>query len=343
MITEIEQRIHAALEKHALERIDGGYRLVHPGGAAVSSLRFLPVRDTGAEHPIAAIVEIQAEYPATGLPAFHPPGIQRLNAMAVYGAYHLDHGRLCQTAQYSLYKNEPAAHLAAQSVLDAFGSQLPIGMSVALGVVSPEVLEQQRLRHAMPREWDAPLPEELLRGAKDLLHQRGLAASSDAHAVWAELPLSGTCPSRSIDPKAETALLLVNTRVPHPIAGAGYLSTVTLPLAAAPPDADEICRRLNELERSEEDFPPRIGAWGLVGSDGLPGYSSFIPAAKPIGGLHMAIMWWAVRRAAWLRDRFWTAGVGLTLESVNASAARARTPPSPPAAADPAAAGPGPE
>jgi hypothetical protein len=34
-----------------------------------------------------------------------------------------------------------------------------------------------------------------------------------------------------------------------------------------------------------------------------------------LGALHMTLMWWCVRRAAWLRDRFWAAKVGLRLDA----------------------------
>ncbi len=81
-----------------------------------------------------------------------------------------------------------------------------------------------------------------------------------------------------------------------------------------------MCRRLNALELEQVDFAPRIGAWGLHGPNGLPGYSIFIPCAEPVGGLHMAIMWWCVRRAAWLRDRFWVAKRGITVDAVSSTA-----------------------
>jgi hypothetical protein len=181
-----------------------------------------------------------------------------------------------------------------------------------LATTSQTTLEQQRAHHAMPREWQKPMDEEWLRTARTLVQERGLAASNNAASLWAELPLSGDCPSRAIDPAAETALLQVNTGIAHPVAGAGYLSTISLPLPHLPADSAAICRRLNELEFQQVDFPPRIGAWGLHGPDNVPAYSAFIPAAEPVTGLHMAIMWWCVRRAAWLRDRYWTAKQGFT-------------------------------
>jgi hypothetical protein len=314
VVSEVEERIHKALAGHPLERIEHGYRLVHPQGAGISTLRLLPASVVRDELHVVSIAEIVAEYNYVGLPPFSAIGVQRLNSWAVHGAYHLDQRGLRHTAQYSIYAGEPAAHLAAQSILNAFGAQLPIGRSTALATSSAAALRQQRAHHAMPAKWPKPLEEEALRAAAAALQQRGLAASNNASVVWAEFPLSGDCPSRAIDPQAETALLQVNVGVPHPVAGAGYLATISLPLTQAPANAGEICARLNELELAEADFVPRLGAWGLHVPNDLPGYSCFLPSAEPLDGLHMTLMWWCVRRAAWLRDRFWAAKVGLKLE-----------------------------
>jgi hypothetical protein len=316
MTSEVEERIHTALAPHPLERLEDGYRLVHPEGSGVSTLRLLPVSEIEGMN-VVAIAEIVAEYNLAGVPSFHATGVQRLNSWAVHGAYYLDNGRLWQKAQLSVYSNEPAVHLAVQTILNAFGGQLPLGRSTALATNSAAALRQQRAHHAMPSRWPKPLDEEALTAAAATLRQRGLAASSSATAVWAELPLSGDCPSRSIDPQAETVLLQVNVGVPHPIAGAGYLATISLPLTQAPPNAAEVCRRLNELELEQLDFVPRLGAWGLHTTDDMPGYSCFLPSAEPLGALHMTVMWWCVRRAAWLRDRFWKAESGIALDALS--------------------------
>ncbi|MGC1389005.1 MAG: hypothetical protein WA807_13425 [Steroidobacteraceae bacterium] len=310
MISEVEARIHKALEAHPLEKIEGGYRRTHETGS--STLRLLPANVIRDQLHVVAVAEIDTKYNA-GLPPFNALGLQRLNATAVHGAYHFKDGRLRQTAQYSIYSNEPASHLAAQCILNAFGAQLPIGRSTALAAVSPAVLEQQRAHHGMPRQWPKPLDEESLKAATTLLQGRGLAASNDQSAVWAEFPLSGDCVSRAIDPQAETALLQVTAAVPHPIAGAGYLSTITLPLTSAPPNSAEICRRLNAMELEQVDFVPRLGAWGLQGPHDLPGYCCFMPCAEPWGDLHITLMWWGVMRAAWIREKLWAAKTGLQL------------------------------
>jgi hypothetical protein len=310
--SEVEERIDKALKSHPLEKIELGYRRAHETG--VSTLRLSPRNEVHDGLHLVAIAEIVTEYNAAGIPSFHAAGIQRLNAMAVYGAYDLSNGKLRQTAQFSIYSNESAVHLIVQSILNAFGGQLPLGRSTALAATSAAALEQQRAHHAMPREWRKPLDEESLKAATTMLQERGLAASNDQTRMWAELPLSGDCRSRSIDPQAETALLQVNVGIPHPIAGAGYLSTISLPLAQAPPGSAEICRRLNALELEQSDFVPRLGAWGLHGPNDLPGYCCFIPCAEPYGGMHMGIMWWSARRAAWIRDRFWAANSGIQLD-----------------------------
>ena len=56
------------------------------------------------------------------------------------------------------------------------------------------------------------------------------------------------------------------------------------------------------------------GAWGLHGTKDIPMYTCCIPCAEPFSDLHMTLMWWTAVRAAWIRDRFWVAGLGLDLE-----------------------------
>lgn len=305
MSSEVEERIHKALATHPLERIENGYRLVHAGGAGISTLRILAAASIPEGSTLESIVEISAEYNSAGLPPFHLTGIQRLNAWAVYGAFDVTNGRLRQTAQFSIYANEPAVHLVVQSILNAFGGQLPIGRSTALAMTSAAVLKQQRAHHGMPAQWKTPVDLETLSAASSLIQQRGLPAANDATRIWSEIPLSDA---------AETALLQVNVAIPHPIAGAGYLATISLPMAKAPEGATEICARLNALEMQEGDFVPRLGAWGLQAPNDVPGYACFIPATEPMGAMHAALIWWNARRAAWMRDRFWVPKEGLRLE-----------------------------
>lgn len=312
MTSDVEARIHRALQAHALERTAQGYRLVHPGGAGVGTLCLRPVAapsppdgEDAARPRVVAIAEITAEHAAPGLPNLHALGLQRLNGMAVYGAYQRVAEGLRQTAQYSIFADEPAPHHAAQSILNAFGGQLPLGRSTVLATVSPAAMKQQRAHHHLPGRWRVPLPVESLRSTAAALQARGIAAGSDETAVWAELPLRGTVPSRSIDPGAETALLRVDTTVAHPIAGAGYLATLRLPWTRPPSEPARLCQELNALEQTLVDFPPRFGAWGLLGRDDLPGYTCFIPATEPFGDAHEALMWWSLWRAAWIRDRCW--------------------------------------
>lgn len=311
MTCEVEERIHKALAPHPLERTEDGYCLKHPGGAGVSRLRIRPVAAPAPESTLVATVDVIAEYAPLGLPSFHAAGIERLNAMAVYGAYQLVEGRLTQRAQFSLYSVDATPHLSTQMILDVFGRQLPIGRSVAAAIVSASATEQQRALHGLPGDWSERLPEEQLRTTAEALRARGIAAASDANSIWAEFALSGDVPSRTIDPKAETALLQLHAGMLHPVAGAGYLATIMLPFATRPADPVAVCGRLNAAEFDLLDFVPRMGAWGLHGPNDLPGYSCFIPCGKPYGAMHSALMWGCVQRASWIRQRHWAAGEGV--------------------------------
>jgi len=323
LTSEIEERIHEALGKHPLERIGDGYRVVHPGGVGTGTLRLLPVDRDGECPRVLSIVEITAEYLAPALRRFHPAGVQRLNALSLHGAFDLQGDLLVQKAQLSIYSNEVSAPFMAWLALTAFGQQLPLGQSTALATASAAVLEQQRAHHGLPRQWNQPISAESLQATVASLHSRGLAASHNEKAVWAEVPLSGTCPSRSIDPQAETALLQVNVGTPHPIAGAGYLASLSLPWPKAPADPAGTCRRLNELEMARPDFVPRLGAWGLHGPDDVPRYTCFIPSPEPFVDLHSTMIWWQAVRAAWIRDELWVAGEGLDFAKLAPAAAPA--------------------
>jgi hypothetical protein len=316
---EVEERLHRALGSHALERIDGGYRLVHSGNVGTSTLRIRPVDEMRNGLRVLGVAEIVAEYGGPGLPNLHATGVQRLNALAVHGAYQVREGRIRQEAHISLYENERAVHFITQMILNAFGAQLPIGRSVLLAATAATVMEQQRAHHAMPTRWQEPIDLAALEHSVKTLRERGLVAAHDATSVWAEFPLSGDCPSRTVDPEADTALLQVDTAVPHPIAGVGYLATMLLPFREASADGAELCRRLNALELAHVEFVPRIGAWGLHGSKELPGYSCFLPSAAPVADLQTSLIFWCARRAAWLREHCWVARTGLDLERQSAA------------------------
>ena len=320
-MTEVEERLHAALSRHALERTATGYRRVHPG-AGTSSLEIRPVPAADAAAPAAttatatatAIVDVVSDYEPAGLPSLHAAGIARLNALAVHGAYDRQEGRLRQRAQFTLYAVESTADLATRLILEAFGAQLPFGRSIAQSIASATVLEQHRAHHAMPKDWGAPLAEQELRSTVEAMERLGLAAACRGNVVWAELPLHGDCPTRAIDPNAQTALFEVHAGVLHPIAGAGYLASISLPFGARPVDPAELCRRLNAAEFELVDFVPRLGAWGMQGTQDLPGYHCFLPCPNPYGGMHHALMWWCAQRAAWIRDRYWDAERGIVFD-----------------------------
>ena len=179
MISLIEERIKTALEKHKLERIEHGYRLVHPGGLGISTLRLLPVNGAGADADagarVVAVAEFTAEYLAPAMRRFHPSGVQRLNALAVHGAYYQNGEALLQKGQFSIYSNEVGVDYVVYAILTAFGAQLPIGQSVALATESTASLELQRAHHGMSLKWKKPLAEGALMDAMAGMRARGLA------------------------------------------------------------------------------------------------------------------------------------------------------------------------
>src|SRR5260370_39302552 len=81
--SEVEERIHKALARHPLERIEHGYRLVHPEGAGTSMLRLLAPNAGRDGLHVVSIAEIVAEYNSAGLPFCHSTRVPILNSLAV--------------------------------------------------------------------------------------------------------------------------------------------------------------------------------------------------------------------------------------------------------------------
>ena len=98
------------------------------------------------------------------------------------------------------------------------------------------------------------------------------------------------------------------------MAGVGYAATMALPYDPKPEDIPLWCRLLNEAEQKMQDFVPRLGAWGVRGLDNELVYSMFWPSNRAENTLAGTIMNWMVRRALWIRDRYWKPAKGLAMD-----------------------------
>ena len=70
----------------------------------------------------------------------------------------------------------------------------------------------------------------------------------------------------------------------------------------------------NEIESTQEDFVPRLGAWSVRGIGDELVYSCFLPMSQQFGQLHSIMMNWNVQRVQWTQDHFWVANSGLDVD-----------------------------
>jgi hypothetical protein len=173
------------------------------------------------------------------------------------------------------------------------------------------LLRASRASLEYPRKWTQPPDLAEFEGAAEHFRQNGFVTTADAGGLFLEVALAAGPASRTIEPSAETALLHVTTDVKHPLAGVGYLCTIALPLN--PPAAQQAswCAYLNEREHEQQDFIPRLGAWGLRGVNMDLAYGIFLPITYASSSLPLTLMNWMVQRTLWLKLNYWTAGRSL--------------------------------
>jgi hypothetical protein len=276
-------------------------------------LRFLPADEVKDGLHLVGIAEIETEFAASRVPSLMPAGIQVLNSRSVFGAFYESDGYLRLRTQYSIYEQEPASQLAAALIVKAFNGHLPFGFATARAQFIPDALVKHRAHLDAPRMWRSPVePAGFEEGARKF-RDAGLLATPGPTGICLEVPLSGDCPSRSYDPRAETALLMLETNAPHPLAGVGYVATIALPVDPIGEELVEVCRELNAFEMRQGDFVPRYGAWGVRGLDDELVYAMFLPTSEAWGLLHNTILNWNVQRAIVIRDLFWEEGRGISL------------------------------
>jgi hypothetical protein len=309
-LTPVERLVADTLSSHNLQKIPGGYRQTLRQG--VTDLTFRPLRRTTVDGlTLAAIATVETRFAPGVVPDLNNDGVTRLNRRAAFGAFFRDARGIGSRLTYTVYEQEPAARWAAVVLLDALGHQLPFGIAATQSELSEEHLRGNRANLEYPRRWTNPIPPSTYAEQAALLSSRGIVASAAPDGLILEVPFAEGAPSRMLDPRAETALVRVSTGVPHPLAGGGYLTTITLPIEPPPSTINAWCAHLNAAEHEQEDFVPRVGAWGVRGLHDELVHSLFWPSSHGDPGVVQNITNWAIRRALWLRRTYWTPGRGL--------------------------------
>jgi len=202
-------------------------------------------------------------------------------------------------------------------LLKAMGEQLALGFGIYQSEFIENTLSVNRANLEYPRRWvDAPNASAMDENVKRFT-QYGLISTRGIHGLVLEVPLNDGPPSRMLNPAAETALLHVSVNILHPLSGVGYLATIALPMDPPKNKIAEWSVFLNSQEHTMQDFVPRLGAWGIRGLKNELVYSMFWPTDRANNQLDATIMNWMVFRAQWIKNRYWSPGVGLTLEKGN--------------------------
>ena len=314
MLSEVEAIVRRQLAEHSVEQLDDGY--IINSGVGTSRLELLRASPNQGDPEVVSIAEITTQFAPNAPPRFDLADIGRLNAMAVHGAYFLSDDVIGMKAQYSIYAHEPAPELAAKAILDTFAGQMALGFSVLAGSLSEERLIRERSFQECPRRWDPPPEPASFSSAAEFFRGRGFVSTSSDTGLSLEAVLSGESPSAMMNAEADTALIHVETNVPHPIAGVGYLATIALPVDLPRSVAPQVCHQLNVLEAQQLDFVPRLGAWGLRGVGEQLVYSQFWPNSQPFGEVHRTLMWWMILRVRWLKTHYWYPSMGIALQEL---------------------------
>jgi hypothetical protein len=281
-------------------------------GEDVSRIWFQPTTVRADQFGLCATAFIETTF-GPRIPALPEKELARLNRWACFGSFFSENDHLGIGASYCIYEKEPASWVAI-ALLRAMGEQLALGVGTIHSELVPKALPGNRANLEYPRRWAQQPDPSVFDAMAERLRAHGLVATRGPHGLVLEVPLGGGSPSRMFNPKSETALLHVSMDVPHPLAGIGYLATVTLPYDPPSGEIPFWCKLLNSAEHGMQDFVPRLGAWGMRSLDSELVYSMFWPTDRAENTLAGTIMNWMIQRTFWIRKHYWTAGKGLALQ-----------------------------
>lgn len=246
-----------------------------------------------------------------GIPNFNQAGTARLNRRCAFGSFHQSDGGIRCKLTFSIYEQEPAAQWVAEILLTALGHQFAFGIAAAQAEVSEDLLRANRANLEYPRQWTRSVPHQEIADCVAQFRERGFVSTVGPHGLVLEVPLAKGARSLMLVPTSETALIHTSTDIRHPMAGVGYLGTIALSFDPPPNQITGWSEHLNTQEHDQEDFVPRLGAWGVRGMNDQLVYSVFWPANHGNVKVLSNIANWLIQRTHWLRENYWAAGIGL--------------------------------
>ncbi|MBR0666381.1 hypothetical protein GXW71_18620 [Roseomonas hellenica] len=299
------------VEEHLLsfdgtQKTETGFHQAMADEAIVTELIFRT--EAGSSAPV-TVATIESRFTPDLTPDFSAERIARLNRRSVHGAFFLMDGQLGCRLAFPLREQEQDAGWIAEYLVTAFRLQGLLGFVTARAEVSKAEFLAARDDLDPPRQWATPLADTAFEGVARRLEEEGQVAR--AHPGWLYIPVA--LDGLGMLQGGDDAVINITTGIEHPLAGTGYLATLTLPPLPLWQPGDAWCAVLNELDREIPDFPPGLGAWALRGGGGGAEivYGLFIPAEEGSATMLDRIARWMIWRAEWIRDTHWEPGTGL--------------------------------
>jgi hypothetical protein len=305
-LSRVEKIVAEQLANQPSEAIPNGHRYRLASG--ITELTFRPVVSGPTPSDVSHIATVETQF-VEDMPDFSQAELERLNRRSAFGNFYRADDGIRSKATYSIYKDEPNPQWVAFILLIAFVQQQRLGLGIAQADLSDELGRANRASLNYPRNWTRSVPQDAFKAFADDLWGAGYASSTQSDGLTVNIKLAED--SSSCLQTSETALLHITTGIRHPLAGAGYLGTIELPFDPPQQHIIEWSEYLNEQEHKQEDFPPRLGAWGLRGLANKLVYVLFIPADEGDANVVWALTNWLIMRTLWIKRAFWQAGSGL--------------------------------
>jgi len=308
-MSRVEEIVAEQLAKQPTEVIPNGHRYWLASG--ITELTFRPVASGTGSSDVSHIATVETHFVDEDMPDYSGAELARLNRRSVFGSFYRADDGVRSKATYSIRKDEPNPQWVAFVLLIAFVQQQRLGLGIGQANLSDELSRANRASLNYPRNWTRSVPEDAFKAFADDLWRAGYASTTQPDGLLVNINLSDDGSSRPGTQRSETALLHITTDIRHPLAGAGYLGTIELPIDPPQQHIVEWSGYLNEQEHMQEDFPPRLGAWGLRGFANKLVYALFIPADEGDAMVVWALTNWLIMRTLWIKRAFWQAGSGL--------------------------------
>jgi len=286
-----------------------GYEVL-PGGLAFDNrvgrtiVGFREVEPTSLDgRKLSELAEVRTEL-YEEFQGMSDPILAHFNSMASLGAVlrEPDTGRVVVHTRCPIYvgDDDVLGHygLLLHAAAMAHDDQIIAGVCAGTGQEVPAHLRQPIRGEGEAAPWGL----EDFAAWEGRLHRLRLPATASAESLMASLPWPAdtgfpVCGERS------GILLLLDTRIPHPVLGSGLHSRLELPVEVEDAEAVELVNRLNLIERRSLAVGPGFGAWCPVPGAPRLAWVSFLPdMPKPAGLLDTLVAGMLLRaqRAGWM-------------------------------------------